>query len=98
MDFSQAPPGPQHHPMVWWPAGGRVDFAWTDEQLRLRRGAVEFASARLASGVRERDRDGIFSRELWNACAEFGLHGILTAEAAGGRGEDLLSAVAVLEG
>ena len=75
-----------------------MDFAWTDEQLRLRRGAVEFASARLASGVRERDRDGTFSRELWNACAEFGLHGILTAEAAGGRGEDLLSAVAVLEG
>lgn len=75
-----------------------MDFAWTDEQLSLRRGAVEFASARLADGVRERDRDGIFSRELWSACAEFGLQGILTAEASGGSGEDLLSAVAILEG
>jgi L-prolyl-PCP dehydrogenase len=75
-----------------------VDFAWTDEQLSLRRGAVEFASARLADGVRERDRDGTFSRELWSACAEFGLQGILTAEASGGSGEDLLSAVAILEG
>ena len=52
-----------------------MDFGWTDEQLRLRRGAVEFASARLADGVRDRDRDGIFSRELWDACAEFGLPG-----------------------
>jgi L-prolyl-PCP dehydrogenase len=75
-----------------------VDFAWTDEQLSLRRGAVEFASARLADGVRERDRAGTFSRELWSACAEFGLQGILTAEASGGSGEDLLSAVAILEG
>ena len=75
-----------------------MDFAWTDEQLSLRRGAVEFASARLADGVRERDRDGTFSRELWSACAEFGLQGILTAEASGGSGEDLLSAVAILEG
>ena len=75
-----------------------MDFAWTDEQLRLRRGAVEFAAARLADGVRERDRDGTFSRELWNVCAEFGLQGILTAEASGGSGEDLLSAVAILEG
>ena len=75
-----------------------MDFAWTDEQLSLRRGAAEFASARLADGVRERDRDGTFSRELWSACAEFGLQGILTAEASGGSGEDLLSAVAILEG
>ena len=75
-----------------------MDFAWTDEQLSLRRGAVEFASARLADGVRERDCDGTFSRELWSACAEFGLQGILTAEASGGSGEDLLSAVAILEG
>jgi alkylation response protein AidB-like acyl-CoA dehydrogenase len=75
-----------------------VDFGWTDEQLRLRRGAVEFASARLTDGIRERDRDGTFARELWNACAEFGLQRLLTAEPLEGSGEDLLSAVAVLEG
>ena len=77
-----------------------MDFGWTDEQVRLRRGAVEFASARLADGVRERDRDGTFSRELWNACAEFGLQGLLTADVdvSDGSAEDLLSAVAVLEG
>ena len=75
-----------------------MDFEWSAEQLRLRRGAVEFASAQLAQGVRERDRDGTFSRDLWNACAEFGLQGLLTIEASGVSGENLLSAVAILEG
>ena len=75
-----------------------MDFAWSDEQLRLRRGAMEFASARLAQGVRERDRDGTFSRDLWDACADFGLQGLLTAESSAANGENLLSAVAILEG
>lgn len=74
-----------------------MNFGWTEEQLRLRRGAVEFASARLADGVRDRDRTGTFSREVWNACAEFGLHGMLIPDVPGG-GKDLLSAVATLEG
>jgi alkylation response protein AidB-like acyl-CoA dehydrogenase len=75
-----------------------VEFGWTDEQLRLRRGAVEFASARLADGARERDDSGTFSRELWNACAEFGLQGLLVPAPFGGSGEDLLSTIAVFEG
>jgi alkylation response protein AidB-like acyl-CoA dehydrogenase len=75
-----------------------VDFGWSDEHLRLRRAAVEFASTRLADAVRERDRDGIFSRELWAACAEFGLQGLLAPVTSGGGGEDLLSSVAILEG
>ncbi len=75
-----------------------MDFDWTDDQLRLRLGAVEFASQRLAEGVTERDREGTFPRELWDACAEFGLQGILVPERWRGGGQDLLSAVAVLEG
>ena len=75
-----------------------MDFGWSDEQLRLRRGAAEFASARLADGVRERDRVAAFSRELWDACAAFGLPGLLVPAASGGSGQDLLSALAVLEG
>jgi len=75
-----------------------VDFGWTDEHLRLRRGAVEFASSRLADGVAQRDREGTFSRELWQACAQFGLPGMLVPGESGGSGYDLLSAVAILEG
>lgn len=75
-----------------------MDFDWTDDQLQLRRGAVEFASRRLADGVTERDREHLFSRELWQACAEFGIQGMLVPTTWQGTGQDLLSAVAILEG
>ncbi len=75
-----------------------MDFDWTEEHLELRRGAVEFASRRLVEGVVERDREGVFSRELWDACAAFGLQGLIVPEPWGGGGHDLLSAVAILEG
>ena len=75
-----------------------MDFGWTDDQTALRRSAAEFASRRLAEGVAERDRQGVFSRELWDACAEFGLQGILAPGQWNGAGHDLLSAVAVVEG
>ena len=75
-----------------------MEFSWTEEQVRLRQGAVEFARRRLADGVIERDREGRFSRELWQACAEFGLQGAMIPEDWNGAGQDLLSAVAILEG
>lgn len=75
-----------------------MEFDWTDDQTRLNRGAVEFASSRLVDAVIERDRAGRFSRELWDACAEFGLQGIMIPEQWQGSGHDLLTAVAVLEG
>ncbi len=77
---------------------GCVDFDWNDDRIRLRQGAVEFAAARLAEGVARRDREEAFPRELWEACAEFGLQGLLVPAQWGGAGQDLLSAVAVLEG
>jgi alkylation response protein AidB-like acyl-CoA dehydrogenase len=75
-----------------------MDFDWSDEHLELRRGAVEFASRQLVEGATERDRRGVFSRELWDACAEFGLQGLLVPQQWGGAGRDLLPAVAVMEG
>ena len=75
-----------------------MDFDWTADQLELRRGAVEFASRRLVEGAAERDRNGDFPRELWQACADFGLQGILVPEEWRGGGHDLLAAVAILEG
>lgn len=75
-----------------------MDFSWTDDQTELRRGAIEFARERLVEGAVERDRDKSFSRELWDACADFGLQGVLVPEAWDGGGYDLLTAVAVFEG
>jgi hypothetical protein len=75
-----------------------VDFEWTADQVRLRRGGVEFASTRLAADAIGRDREGAFPRDLWVACAEFGLQGLLVPQDWNGAGQDLLSAIAVLEG
>jgi hypothetical protein len=75
-----------------------VNFEWTEDHLRLRRGAVEFARSRLAEGVTARDRDGAFPRQLWDACAEFGLQGLIVPAEWNGAGQDLLAAVVVLEG
>ena len=75
-----------------------MNFAWTEDHLELRRGAVEFASRELVEGIAERDRAGTFSRRLWDACAGFGLQGLLAPRERDGGGQDLLSAVAVLEG
>jgi alkylation response protein AidB-like acyl-CoA dehydrogenase len=75
-----------------------VDFEWNEDQTRLLRGAVEFASRKVADGVIVRDRDRLFSRELWDACAEFGLQGLIVPPEFDGAGHDLLSAIAVLEG
>jgi len=75
-----------------------VDFGWTDDQMTLRRGAVDFATRRLMEGVADRDRNCVFPRELWDACAEFGLQGLVVPAEWNGAGHDLLSAIAVLEG
>jgi hypothetical protein len=75
-----------------------VDFEWNDDHVRLRRAAEEFAAVELTAGAADRDREGVFSRESWEACARFGLQGLLIPPAWGGGGHDLLSAVAILEG
>jgi alkylation response protein AidB-like acyl-CoA dehydrogenase len=75
-----------------------MEFQWSEESQSLRDAAVEFATSWLAAGTAERDRDGTFSKELWEHCARFGLQGVLVPPQWGGGGYDLLSAVAVLEG
>ena len=75
-----------------------MDFDWSEEHRGLYEGAAAFAAERLVDGSARRDRDGEFSRELWGACADFGLHGLLIDSEWGGSGLDLLSAVATLEG
>ncbi len=75
-----------------------MDFAFTDQQQELHDGAVKFASERLCDGVIKRDKDHQFSHELWQACADFGLQGLMTPEALGGGGHAPLETSAILEG
>lgn len=75
-----------------------MDFSWTDEQLALRDGAIEFARHELNDGVSERDKNGEFSAASWKKCAAFGVQGLPIPEAYGGADADILTTVLIMEG
>ncbi len=75
-----------------------MDFDWTPEQREYRDSVVKFANARLRDGVRERDRDHVFSREWWKACAEIGIQGLPVPGEYGGAGADASTIMLALEG
>ena len=75
-----------------------MDFGWTEEQERRRAEAIAFAEANLNNDLVSRNREGAWSPQAWKACAEFGLFAMTVSPEYGGRGDDLLTAIAVLEG
>jgi len=77
-----------------------MDFSWSKEQLLLRQKAVNFARQDLNGDLIDRDHNGVFSRDHWKRCAEFGIQGMAVPEQYGGRSEeiDFLSAILVMEG
>ena len=76
-----------------------MDFSWTGAQLARRAQAVEFGRTRLSDpGLTDRDREGVFDREAWQRCAEFGIQGLSVPAAYGGEDIDLLTAMLVMEG
>jgi alkylation response protein AidB-like acyl-CoA dehydrogenase len=74
-----------------------MDFSWTPEQLELRDSVLEFARKALDDGFEARERAGTFSRALWRACAEFGIHGLPIPEEYGGSGQDPLTTMLAME-
>lgn len=75
-----------------------MDFSWTEEQLKFKQAAVDFARKELNQAVIENDRAGELSRENWRKCARFGILGLAVPEKYGGSGADILTAVLVMEG
>ncbi len=75
-----------------------MDFSWSEEQLALRKSAVEFAQRELSHDVAERDREESFSREDWRKCAEYGIQGLAVPRKYGGSELDLLTSFLVMEG
>ncbi|OAV43676.1 acyl-CoA dehydrogenase family protein [Lewinella sp. 4G2] len=59
-----------------------------------------FALEQLSTGARQRDAESSFSREVWSACADFGLLGLSTPARYGGEveGVDIPRAVRAMEG
>jgi alkylation response protein AidB-like acyl-CoA dehydrogenase len=74
-----------------------MDFALSDEQKLLRDNIVRFARESLSPGAAERDREQIFSRELWRKCGEIGIQGLPVPEQYGGSGADPLTCAIALE-
>jgi alkylation response protein AidB-like acyl-CoA dehydrogenase len=75
-----------------------VEFDLTRQQVELKEQAIRFAAEALNDGVIERDRDGVLSRPLVKRCGEFGMQGSAFPARYGGRGLDIVSTVAMMEG
>jgi alkylation response protein AidB-like acyl-CoA dehydrogenase len=60
--------------------------------------AVTFSKSELVDDVAERDLSGTFHREGYRRCGSLGLLGLPVPREYGGQGDDLLSAVAAVEG
>jgi alkylation response protein AidB-like acyl-CoA dehydrogenase len=77
-----------------------MDFSWKKEQIEYQNRVIDFAKTHLNATIAERDADCIFSREDWQKCADFGLHGLAAPLAYGGQNEevDILAATLAMEG
>ncbi|MCZ6681165.1 MAG: acyl-CoA dehydrogenase family protein, partial [Candidatus Poribacteria bacterium] len=75
-----------------------MDFSWSDEQLAFKDRVVTFAQQELNTELVERDRQGVFSRENWQKCAEFGIQGLSVPALYGGTDADTLTALLAMEG
>jgi len=74
-----------------------VDLEFTEEQLAIKKSAVRFAQKALSGEMIRRDRDSVFSRELWKKCAEFGIQGSAFPRKYGGGDADILSTMLLME-
>ncbi|HFA47624.1 MAG TPA: acyl-CoA dehydrogenase [Bacteroidetes bacterium] len=77
-----------------------MDFSWQKEQLEYKKQIAHFAQQNLNGDIIERDMKGIFSKELWQKCAAFGIQGLAAPKTYGGQNEniDILSAMLAMEG
>ncbi|MGQ0715417.1 MAG: acyl-CoA dehydrogenase family protein [Gemmatimonadaceae bacterium] len=78
-------------------AGASPTFGWTEEQSAFRDHVARFARTHLSGDLRVRENPEAFARDLWVACAEFGIHGIPIPEIYGGGGQDAVDAVIAME-
>ena len=61
-----------------------MDFSWSQEDLEFRNEVIAFAKSELNDDVISRDKKGIFPRELWQKCADFGILGLAAPARFGG--------------
>lgn len=77
-----------------------MDFSWTDEQNEFREQVAEFAKRELNKDLLQREREGLFPRQDWQKCADFGIQALVNPARYGGRDEevDILTSILAMEG
>jgi hypothetical protein len=74
-----------------------MNLAWTEEQQQFRHEVIEFAQS-LTDDTTAREKNSTFSPELWSACADWGVAGVVVPKAYGGRERgDILSGTLAME-
>lgn len=66
-----------------------MDFSWPDEYLEFKSEVSCFAREQLNEDMIARDRDGHFSRALWEKCGAFGIQGLALPKKYGGSQEEI---------
>lgn len=75
-----------------------MELELNPQQSELQKAAIEFARTALGGSRVKADRDEVFDREGWRACAEFGVLGMPIPQDYGGSGLGLSALLAVMEG
>ena len=75
-----------------------MNFELDAHQEELQRGAIEFARTSLGGSRIHADKDEVFDRAGWQACAKFGVLGMAIPAQYGGLGLGLSALLAVMEG
>ncbi len=74
-----------------------MNFEWSEDQLAFRDSVLDFARRSLTEDINKREKEGVFSRELWQRCAEFGILGLPLPEEFGGQDADVLTTMIAME-
>ena len=74
-----------------------MDYFYTDEQKLLRDTVRRFAEESILPAAAGIDNDDVFPRAIYRGLAELGLFGVSLPEAAGGSGQDTMTACIVME-
>ena len=77
-----------------------MDFSWPEDYTTLRDQVIQFAKTELNHDLINRDQQGLFSREGWQKCPDFGIQGLAAPAAYGGQKAeiDLMQAMLAMEG
>ncbi|ALB42322.1 acyl-CoA dehydrogenase [Anabaena sp. WA102] len=68
-----------------------MDFAWNNQQIEFKKKVIHFAQQSLVSDLIEQDKEGIFNRDVWQKCCDFGIHGWTIPARYGGQELDILT-------